>query len=220
MAEGNENYMGLAVPLYGESEIQAQTAATDILTLTGASSHTGDFLVLQNSTGAELAYVDITGKGVFTGGLSISGSISVTAGFTSTVSSTTQVGGLVVSVTSTGALADVGVESVNGVVVTTSSKAVLNAVFMYNMNSTGGFVGSAVSLLGVSGTKAPSYFLKIGASADYGQGAATTHGFLQAPHSNFRPLSLATTTSFAWMKVLAGSASYWIPLMPSTNVAP
>ena len=62
MAEGNKTFEGLAVPLYGESEIQGQTAATDILTLTGAGSHTGDFLVCQNSSGSELAVIDISGN--------------------------------------------------------------------------------------------------------------------------------------------------------------
>lgn len=62
MAEGSETYMGLAVPLFGESEIQAQTAANDVLTLTGAASHTGDFIVCQNSSGTELFYVDVSGN--------------------------------------------------------------------------------------------------------------------------------------------------------------
>ncbi|GAG08143.1 unnamed protein product, partial [marine sediment metagenome] len=62
MAEGTQSYMGLAVPLLGESEIVAQTAATDILTITGAGSHTGDFLVCQNSAGSELAVIDISGN--------------------------------------------------------------------------------------------------------------------------------------------------------------
>ena len=62
MAEGTKSYMGLAVALHGESEIEAQTAAADILTLTGASSHTGDFLVCQNSAGSELAVIDISGN--------------------------------------------------------------------------------------------------------------------------------------------------------------
>jgi hypothetical protein len=61
MAEGSETYMGLAVPLFGESEIVAQTAATDILTLTGAASHSGDFLVCQNSSGTELLIVNVDG---------------------------------------------------------------------------------------------------------------------------------------------------------------
>jgi hypothetical protein len=62
MPEGTTTYDGLAVPLSGESEIVATTAANDILTLTGATSHTGDFLVCQNSTGTELAVVDVSGN--------------------------------------------------------------------------------------------------------------------------------------------------------------
>jgi len=62
MAEGVNTYMGLAVPLFGESEIVAQTAANDILTITGATSHTGDFLVCQDSTGSELAVIDVSGN--------------------------------------------------------------------------------------------------------------------------------------------------------------
>lgn len=61
MAEGTKTYEGLAVPLFGESEIQQQTAATDLLTLTGASSMSGDFVVMQNSTGAELLVVGYKG---------------------------------------------------------------------------------------------------------------------------------------------------------------
>lgn len=61
MAEGTKTYEGLAVPLFGESEIQQQTAATDLLTLTGASSMSGDFVVMQNSTGAELVVIGYKG---------------------------------------------------------------------------------------------------------------------------------------------------------------
>ena len=50
MPEGNKSYMGLAVPLLGESEIKAQVATNDILTFTGAASQTGDFIVCQHST--------------------------------------------------------------------------------------------------------------------------------------------------------------------------
>ena len=62
MAEGSRTFDGLAVPLFGESEIEAKTAANDILTLTGAGSHSGDFLVCQNNTGTELAVIDISGN--------------------------------------------------------------------------------------------------------------------------------------------------------------
>ena len=62
MAEGKQSFEGLAVPLFGESNIEAQTAANDILTLTGAGSHTGDFLVCQDSAGTELAVIDVSGN--------------------------------------------------------------------------------------------------------------------------------------------------------------
>lgn len=61
MAEGTGTYEGLAVPLFGESEITQQTAATDIITLTGAASMAGDFLVCQNSSGTELFIVNVDG---------------------------------------------------------------------------------------------------------------------------------------------------------------
>lgn len=43
MAAGTKSYLGLALPVYGESTITQQTAATDILTLQGASGQTGYF---------------------------------------------------------------------------------------------------------------------------------------------------------------------------------
>lgn len=61
MAEGNKTYKGLAVPLYGESEIKQVTAATDIITLTAASGATGDFLVAQTVGGGEVFVVDADG---------------------------------------------------------------------------------------------------------------------------------------------------------------
>jgi hypothetical protein len=41
------------VPLEGESTIKQLTAATDILTITGAASQSGDFLVFESSDGTE-----------------------------------------------------------------------------------------------------------------------------------------------------------------------
>jgi hypothetical protein len=62
MATGTSTFMGRAPALEGESQITAQTAANDILTITGASSHTGDFIVCENSSGTELFYVDVSGN--------------------------------------------------------------------------------------------------------------------------------------------------------------
>lgn len=61
MTVGTRTFEGLAVPLSGECEIVQETAATDIITLTGAASQTGDFLVLRNSSGTEMLYINASG---------------------------------------------------------------------------------------------------------------------------------------------------------------
>lgn len=55
-------YKGLAVPLYGDSQITGQTAANDILTITGAASQSGDYLVIENSSGTEAFVVEDGGN--------------------------------------------------------------------------------------------------------------------------------------------------------------
>jgi hypothetical protein len=50
MAEGSKTFEGLAAPLLGEFNIQQDNASYDIVTLTGASGTTADFLVCQHST--------------------------------------------------------------------------------------------------------------------------------------------------------------------------
>jgi hypothetical protein len=62
MAEGNSTFMGLGVPLSGEFEVTQKTLANDILTITGKSGQTGDFLVCQNSSGTEKVVVDSSGN--------------------------------------------------------------------------------------------------------------------------------------------------------------
>jgi hypothetical protein len=76
MATGNKSYEGLAVPLFGESNIVADTAGNDILTITGAGSHTGDFLVCRDSDETELAVIDIAGNITGTS-LDITGQVEV-----------------------------------------------------------------------------------------------------------------------------------------------
>lgn len=62
MPEGTSTFKGLAVPLQGESEISQLTAATDILTLTGASGMSGDYLICQDSSGTEVVQIRSTGR--------------------------------------------------------------------------------------------------------------------------------------------------------------
>ena len=92
MPEGTNVALGLAVPLCGESEIKQITAANDILTLTGAASQTGDFLVAQNSSGTEKFYVDVSGNIVTTGTITSTGAVTapkVSLGAAYTVAPTT-----------------------------------------------------------------------------------------------------------------------------------
>lgn len=192
MAEGSITYEGLAVPLYGESEIQQQTAATDILTLTGASSITGDYLVMQDSSGNE----DIVFHGL----------------------SSSAYNAIQINVRSTGAIAANASVNANAILVQASSKSVINCVVMYD--SVGGVtsaqVNTAVAFLGSNGTKAPTYFLTVGGTGGPGEGAATTNGFLEvALTSN----SAATKASYAGLKCLFGSKAYYILTVPDSNLA-
>jgi len=61
MATGNSTYKGLAVPLWGESQIHQVTAANDMITLTAVTAATGDFLVCETAGGGELVVVDASG---------------------------------------------------------------------------------------------------------------------------------------------------------------
>ena len=204
MAEGNKTYEGLAVPLLGESEIKQQTAATDILTITGAGSQSGDFLVCQTATGTENLVISSSGLLTSVVGASFtSGTFS--GAVTSIVSSTLTSAGLNVSVTSTGAVA-AGAVLVNGVAVSPSSKANMNSAFAY-LNSTGGTAGTTNYLLGCHGSKSPNYLLGVGATA-VGVAAATDNGFVDA--GLFLTAALATTTPMVGLKVQFGDSVFYV----------
>jgi len=61
MTKGSRTYEGLAVPLKGEATIEQETAATDMLSLKGAASQSGDFLVCMDSDESENFVVDKNG---------------------------------------------------------------------------------------------------------------------------------------------------------------
>ena len=61
MTKGAGTYKGLAVPLFGEFEIKQRTAATDMMTITGASGQTGDFIVA-TAAGTEVFSVEDSGR--------------------------------------------------------------------------------------------------------------------------------------------------------------
>ena len=193
MAEGVKTYMGLAVPLYGESEIQQQTVATDVLTITGGASMTGDFIVMQNSTGAELFVVSSSGL-VTAKGLALTGVSTFTGtALDFTISSTT---------------------STNyGLSFTLGASAVADALIKY----TAGITGATTSVFQVSSSNGPTYLLSVGTSAGAGVGAATTNGFFNA---SLKYVSAPTTAiPMGAIKILAGSKAYYIPCIADTGMA-
>ena len=61
MTIGTSEYGGLGVPLHGEFEITQITLGTDIMTITGVASQSGDFIVCRNSAGVEKFVVTVDG---------------------------------------------------------------------------------------------------------------------------------------------------------------
>jgi len=189
MAEGTSAYMGLAVGLSGEHEITQTTAATDIFTLTGATSQAGDFLVCQNSTGGENFVISAEG------------------GITATLSSSGTGAAVHVLLTATGAVA-AGAIADNAFLVTCSSKSNANAAYAYiNRAASGDDVGVTNYLLACLGSKAPDYLLGVGATS-VGQGGATTNGFVEAPV--FLTAAVATTTPMVGLRVKFGDSIFYV----------
>ena len=81
MVVGDKTFKGLAVPLFGESEITQLTLGTDILTITGVGSQSGDFLVCRNSALTEKFVVDVSGNTTVAGTLAVGGHLTVTGSY-------------------------------------------------------------------------------------------------------------------------------------------
>jgi len=192
MAEGTKTYDGLAVPLLGESEIQQQTAATDVLTITGAASMSGDYVVLQDSDGNE----EIVFRGL----------------------SSSANNAIHISVRSTGAVAATAAENDNAILVQASSKSAINCVLFYDSVGaiTSAQVNSATAFLGTAGTTAPTYFLTMGGTGAPSQGAATTQKMLTV---GLTSNTAATKAAWAGLKCLFGSKAYYIMCIPDTNLS-
>ena len=185
--------MGLAPALLGESEIIQQTAATDILSITGAASQSGDFIVAQNSTGTELFVVSSSGL-VTAKGLNLSGVSTFAAGtvIDLTISST--------------------VSTNYGISFTLGASAVADALFKY----TAGITGATTSVFQVSSSNGPSYLLSVGTSAGAGVGAAVNNGFFDA--SLVLNSAPSTAIAYAGVKMLAGSKAFYLLAIPDTGI--
>lgn len=71
MTVGTKTFKGLGVPLWGEFKITQITLGTDIMTIEGVASQSGDFIVCRNSSETEKFVVDVNGD-VTTAGTAIS----------------------------------------------------------------------------------------------------------------------------------------------------
>ena len=79
MAEGSNEYKGLADPLRGNSNIQGINDTYDVLTITGyTTDQTGDFLVAQTAAGVEKFVVDASGNVTAAGTLAVTGASTLT----------------------------------------------------------------------------------------------------------------------------------------------
>ena len=68
MAVGSDTAPGgLGVPLLGDFEVKQRTLGTDIMTITGATSQSGDFIVCRLIAGTEMFSVDVDGNVVSAG---------------------------------------------------------------------------------------------------------------------------------------------------------
>lgn len=214
MTKGTKTYEGLAVPLLGESEIVQQTLGTDILTITGAGSQTGDFLVCSASDGTENLVISSSGLVTSVVGMSMK-SADFSGLARATVSSTLVETGFSVLVSSTGAIA-AGASLVNGFTVTPSSKANMTAAFAYNIDNevtSATSVGVCAYLLAVQGSKAPTYLLGVGATTP-GVGSATSSGFVTA--GLLLLTALGTGVNMVGLKVQFGDSEFYIPCVPTS----
>jgi hypothetical protein len=193
MTEGISTFMGLAVPLYGESEIHAQSQTLDILTITHSSAGTGDFIVAQGYTGTEVFVVSSSGLITATG-LALTGVSTITGGkFDLAISST--------------------VSTNYGIKFTMGASAVAAALIDY----TAGITAATTAYLGVASSNGPANFLSVSGSAGHGVGAAANNGFFTA--SKFFSAAPSTTTVIGAIKMLAGSKAYYILSVPDTTLA-
>jgi len=210
MAAGTQSFMGKALPITGNATITGVTAATDVLTITGAASQSGDFLVVKDSASTEHLVVSSSGLMTVT-------SFTATGNLTFNGLSSSNLNAITIAVTTTGAIvADITASVANAIYVKSSSKSAFNSVLMYDsLASAAASVSSVNMFLGVNGSLAPDYFLSLGTST-IGQGAAGDNGFLNAGIT----LTADPTSDsvYAGIKCLFGSKAYYILAVPDSSI--
>lgn len=79
MTVGTDSWKGLGVPLFGDFEIVQRTAATDMVTLTGATGQGGDFFVCRIAAGTEKFVVDVSGNITVAGTSALVGAVTASS---------------------------------------------------------------------------------------------------------------------------------------------
>jgi hypothetical protein len=184
MTAGTDSFMGKAMPILGNVTLTSETAATDILTITPASSQTGNAVALSVNTSTANA--------------------------------------IKISWTSTGAIAATAGANANAILVSPSSKSVMNCVVMYDgIASAGAPVNTCVAFLGVNGsvyTNGPGYLLAVaGSLGTMGTGV----------HFTNNPVVVGLTMTadptsdsvYAGIKCLFGSKAYYILAVPDSSLS-
>lgn len=204
MAQGTDSFMGKAMPIVGNVTLTGETPADDIFTITGSTSQTGDYFVVEDSSGTELFVIDSSGY--------IEGTIHNTL-------SSSALNGITIAVTTTGALADAyqTEDLACAIVVAPSSKAVFNAIIMYD--SEGAAAGSQVNdcnvFFAVNGSVGPHYFISVGAS-QIGLGAPADNGFVNAGAT--MTADPTSDSVYAGIKILLGSKDYYLLAVPDSSL--
>lgn len=138
MAEGTKTYQGLAVPLFGESEIIAKSDTPDIITITGyTTDQAGDFLVCQTSAGTEKFVVSAAGNVTVGGTLAASGSVSLTSPIAKMVLGTVALTQLASNASATAALSGLATNMVVQVYQTTATTGPTPVVWVADANKIG-----------------------------------------------------------------------------------
>ena len=209
MATGTDSFMGKAMPILGNATLTGETAADDILTITGATSQSGDYFVIENSTGTE--YFVIDSSGYIASEMTFSESINAAA------MSDSKSNAITIAVTNTAALtaANVAADITNAIIIQPASNAIMKSVVMYDNDVSAGQASTCEAFLAVNGSTPPDYFMQLWGSA-MGLGAAADQGFLDA---SMACNALATKANWAGLKCLFGSKVYYVMALPDTNLS-
>ena len=190
MAEGTSTFEGLSLPRLGEYEQVQQNLATDIVTITGSTGQSGDFIVCQDSDGTEQFVVSSSGL-VSAQGASFSSSVG---GFDLAISGT--------------------LPSNYGIKLTMGASAQAYSVIEYDA----GIVADVTSFITIKGSLAPTYLFSCGGSAP-DTGAPADNGFFIGATTLRTTAAISSDTEWGYAQIQNGSVVWNLLAYPATGMA-